>query len=180
MPLLAKIALLVLLIVMQHIAVRIHIFIISITFSSGVCGDGKCDSTENCTSCYQDCGLCSKFGIYSLSVANIIVGTKQCGGTPPCSGNGTCDQHAGVCSCFGDYSGPNCDGKLSLLIYVRLQFDVVFTKPITITLPANSTGGSGSPPGAVISPSQGVSFSISIKNIQGMHILRTPAFVNNY
>lgn len=42
------------------------------------CGDGKCDTTEDCTSCALDCGLCSP---YSCSATYCSLETCQCAST---------------------------------------------------------------------------------------------------
>eukprot|EP00026_Physarum_polycephalum_P000413 Phypoly_transcript_00414.p1 GENE.Phypoly_transcript_00414~~Phypoly_transcript_00414.p1 ORF type:complete len:1618 (+),score=237.56 Phypoly_transcript_00414:610-4854(+) len=63
----------------------------TISTAARACGDGNCDASENCTTCYLDCGSC---------------GYQPCPGSPVCNG-GTCV--SGVCECPSGRSGPACE-----------------------------------------------------------------------
>ena len=56
----------------------------------GFCGDGVCDSGENCLNCPQDCGVC------------FYCGDGVCNGNETCS---SCPQDCGVCPTNGGSSG---------------------------------------------------------------------------
>jgi len=66
----------------------------------GLCGDGFCSLNETCSSCVNDCGLCSVPCV-----------------DPQCSNQGVCTN--GVCDCNGNFSGPTC-------AEVPLPFNVSF------------------------------------------------------
>jgi hypothetical protein len=75
------------------------------------CGNGTCDSTENCGNCPKDCGFCKTCGDGTCDNGESCVGCPQdCGACPSC-GNGFCDatedcticpQDCGKCAACGD------------------------------------------------------------------------------
>ena len=69
-----------------------------------VCGNGRCEVSETCSSCAQDCGKCPVFcgdgscnGVELCSSCSI-----DCGACPPVCGNGKCDLTESCSSCAKD------------------------------------------------------------------------------
>lgn len=84
------------------------------------CGNGICDSGENCTNCSADCAcdvvcgdeICDHVQGESCSTCTSDCGT--CGPVCPrnCTGRGLCVE-TNICECYGNYSGSDCS-KLTI------------------------------------------------------------------
>ena len=65
-------------------------------FSYVICGDGKCESLESCSSCSADCGVCPPSG--GGGGGGYFCGDKICNGKETCS---TCPIDCGACAPLG-------------------------------------------------------------------------------
>ena len=94
---------------------------------SDQCGDRSCNGNETCSTCAEDCGVCSKYKKTTKKkrrdkeerknrkkMRNIITYMQLDSRVPchdqSCSGHGTCVD--GTCECIGTWNGPACESGI--------------------------------------------------------------------
>eukprot|EP00026_Physarum_polycephalum_P000466 Phypoly_transcript_00467.p1 GENE.Phypoly_transcript_00467~~Phypoly_transcript_00467.p1 ORF type:complete len:1577 (+),score=152.41 Phypoly_transcript_00467:25-4731(+) len=85
--------------------------------SCKTCGDGICDTNENCQTCFDDC--------------RATCGIKRCQ-VQDCSKHGTCQD--GTCICEAAFSGPSCnEGTVKVNVTSNSTDPIVTISPVTNT-----------------------------------------------
>jgi hypothetical protein len=76
------------------------------------CGDGKCESSESCSSCQEDCGECVTSCGDGLCTAGETCSncSKDCGKCTEDCGNGFCDPTENELTCPTDCQTGKCEG----------------------------------------------------------------------